>query len=165
MIAYLETIAAEASPFIIISDFNSPCVDWHTLSGHTYFSNQLCDLIFQFNITQLVTSPTHTDGNLLDLVIIDSPNLINSLTIHSHKSIPITSDNYLISFTVQHGPVKHKKSPATCIHNLARGDYHGMCDYLSSCDLSSFYATADIEESWSILKYHINCAIDIIMCS
>ena len=36
-----------------------------------------------------------------------------------------------------------------------------MCDYLSSCNLSNFYVTADIEEAWSILKYHINLAIDI----
>ena len=161
LITYLETIAAEASPLIIIGDFNSPRVDWHTLSGHTYFSNQLYDLIFQFNMTQLVTSSTHTEGNLLDLVITDSPNLINLLTIHSHKSIPITSDHYLISFTVQHCSVKQKKSPATCIHNFIRCDYHGMCDYLSSCDLSSFYVTADIKEAWSILKYHINRAIDL----
>ena len=93
----------------------------------------------------------------------NSSNFISLITIHSHNDIPITMDHYLISFTVHYCLAKHKKSSAIFIHNFSRGDYHRMCDYLSSNNLSDFYATADIEETWSILKHHINHAIDIFV--
>ena len=160
LITFLQNIAADTSLLIIMGDFNSPNVDWSTLSGNTYFSNQLCDLMFQFNLNQIVNSPTHIYGNMLDLVITNSYNFISSLTVHSHCDSPIISDHHLISFKVSQCFVKHKKSVATFIYDFSKGDYHGMHSYLLTCDLSDFYSTSDVEEAWQILKQHINFSID-----
>ena len=143
-----------------MGDFNSPDIDWPTLSGNTCFSNQLCDLMFQFNLLQLVNSPTHICGNMLDLVITNSDNFINSLIVHPYNGNCITSDHYLISFSVSQRFVKCKKSIATFIYDFSKGDYHGMNSYLNSCNLSDFYTPTNIEKAWAILKQHISFVID-----
>ena len=146
-----------------MGDFNSPNVNWSTLSGNTCFSSHLCDLMFQFNLSQLVSSPTHIGGNTLDLVITNSDNLISSLTVHPHNHSSIVTDHYLIYFTVPLCSVKHKKVPSTFIYNFPKGDYLGMSNYLLSCDLSEFYTTTDIDKAWSTLKHHMDCSVDIFV--
>ena len=37
LITFLQSIAADVSPLIIMGDFNSPDIDWPTLSGNTCF--------------------------------------------------------------------------------------------------------------------------------
>ena len=51
-----------------MGDFNVPDINWNTLSGSTTFSIQLCDLVFQYDLSQIVDCPTHTAGNVLDLI-------------------------------------------------------------------------------------------------
>ena len=53
---------------IILGDFNCPDINWNCLSGSTDFSIKLCDFSFEKNLTQVVNAPTHTLGNMLDLV-------------------------------------------------------------------------------------------------
>ena len=54
LLTFLRTLIADSTPLIIMGDFNMPDINWLTLSGHSGFSNQLCDLIFEFNLSQLV---------------------------------------------------------------------------------------------------------------
>ena len=51
-----------------MGDFNVPDINQATLSGSFIFSNQLCDLVFQFNLSQLVDQPSHIYGNILDII-------------------------------------------------------------------------------------------------
>ena len=97
---------------------------------------------------------------MLDLVITNSDNFINSLIVHPYNGNCITSDHYLISFSVSQHIVKCKKSIATFTYDFSKGDYHGMNSYLTSCNLSDFYTTTDIEKAWAILKQHISFVID-----
>ena len=53
---------------VILGDFNAPDIDWLTLSADSGFSIQLCDLIFQYHLTQVNMSSTHEHGNILDLL-------------------------------------------------------------------------------------------------
>jgi len=100
LITFLQSIAADTTPLILMGDFNMPNISWSTLTGSTYFSNQLCDLIFQHNLLQLVNCPTHICGNILDLVITNYDNFISSVFVHPHNTGCITSDHYLISFII-----------------------------------------------------------------
>jgi len=53
---------------VIMGDFNSPDINWSTLTASSEFSSSLCDIIFQYNFSQLIDLPTHKQGNILDLI-------------------------------------------------------------------------------------------------
>ena len=57
LLTFLRTLIVDSTPLIIMGDFNMPDVTWYTLSGHSGFSNQLCDLAFKFN-SLLISLPT-----------------------------------------------------------------------------------------------------------
>ena len=59
LMAYLDNFAANPTPLILMGDFNVPDINWDTLSVSMTFSNQLCDFVFQYNLSQIVDCPTH----------------------------------------------------------------------------------------------------------
>lgn len=64
---YLSSIS-DTHQTLILGDLNSPDICWSTLSGQSSTSRVLCDLVFHHNLSQLVDFPTHTSGNILDLI-------------------------------------------------------------------------------------------------
>ena len=66
---------------LILGDFNFPDIDWDLLNGGTRFSSCFCDLLVDLNLHQLVPSSTHKAGNILDLVLTNSDNLIDDVVI------------------------------------------------------------------------------------
>ena len=138
-----------------MGDFNMPDINWLTLSGHSGFSNQLCDLIFEFNLSQLVDQSTHICGNILDLVLTNCHDHIGSLIFHSHGPHIVSSDHYLISFNILDFCSSRKEdSPTSYVYNFVKGDYTGLNNYLNSYDFSAFYDSTDVEQAWSFVKQY-----------
>ena len=81
---------------VIVGDFNFPDVDWCSLLGYTSLSNLFCELIFDCNLTQHVTEPTHVKGNILNLVL-TSPNITLDQCFVNSSTDAILSDNFLTS--------------------------------------------------------------------
>ena len=69
---------------IIIGDFNMPDIDWSTLSAISTYSNSFCDAVYDNNLYQLITVPTHIKGNTLDLLLTDTPDNVTDI----HLSAP-----------------------------------------------------------------------------
>ena len=65
-LSFLIQLARECN-ILIIGDFNRPDINWSLLSGSTIMSNLFCDFVFDCDLTQLVTVPTHNRGNCIDL--------------------------------------------------------------------------------------------------
>lgn len=65
---------------------------WHYLVFPDWCKS-FCDFIFDSNLIQLVESPTHIKGNILDIVLIKT-NYICDL----HVDTSITSDHYVVTF-------------------------------------------------------------------
>ena len=78
LINFLQLLPTDSSPLILMGNFNVPDINWLTLVGSTHFSNQFCDLIFDLNLSQIVDSPTHIQGNTLDLVLTNLEDSISS---------------------------------------------------------------------------------------
>ena len=45
-------------------DFNVPNIDWSSLSAESGFSTEICEFIFQYNLLQVIMSPTHNRNNI-----------------------------------------------------------------------------------------------------
>ena len=100
LVNYLNTISAQSAPVLLLGDFNSPDINWSTLAGSSTVSNNLCEFIFESNLVQLVDLPTHVCGNILDLVLTNSPDHVTNLLVHPPDYQCVTSDHYLITFTI-----------------------------------------------------------------
>ena len=105
---------------------------------------------------------THVCGNILDLVLTNSPDHVTNLLVHPPDYHCVTSDHYLITFTIT---FEHLVSSPTIyeVFNFTKGDYTGLSKYLLSHDLSSIYNSSNIEEIWHLLKSHITCAMALFI--
>ena len=65
----------------LLGDFNSPDINWNTMSASNYQSSSLCDTIVAKNLIQMVTKQTHKQGNILDLILTNSPDRISNISL------------------------------------------------------------------------------------
>jgi len=73
--------------------FSLPDIYWSTLSGSSEVFSQLYDLAFELNLSQIISQPTHSHGNTIDLI---RDNLIISLSILSDSPLPISTGYQLL---------------------------------------------------------------------
>ena len=83
---------------ILTGDFNLPGIQWQNLSVKTSTSSKathesFLTILSEHHLSQLVHSPTHEKGNILDLLCISDPNIATSLS----TIAPGLSDHYLVS--------------------------------------------------------------------
>ena len=104
-LSYLESvidfftinILSSCIPCIIVGDFNLPNICWSSLTGSSAMGASFCEFVFNWNLTQHVSVPTHIKGNILDLVLTSDNIQISDLSFNHPGSI-INSDHFLISF-------------------------------------------------------------------
>ena len=95
----LEELVSSCTDLLIVGDFNMPDICWSSLMGSSPSSNTFCEFIYNNNLAQLVTNPTHTKGNILDLVITNA-DFVSDLPINPLCSL-LPSDHFSITFTVK----------------------------------------------------------------
>ena len=99
-ISILETILTQHNHVIILGDFNLPDINWSSLTSPSPSSTILCDLIFKFNLIQMVNNATHSKGNILDLILTNIDYLISNMLITPSSNQLLSSDHFFISFDV-----------------------------------------------------------------
>ena len=96
---YLATITSLPNPVIVFGDFNMPDINWSTLTGNSFISNNFCEFVFQSNLEQVVDSATHKHGSVLDLIVTDCAENITDFKVYILLNISvfhlITKPNYL----------------------------------------------------------------------
>ena len=96
-------------------------------------SDLFCDLIFDFNLTQYVTQPTHSGGNILDLIL--APPAVPICEVLVYPLQPLCSDHYMISFQIMGETPKYGlKSTPTIVPDYGKIDFEGLNDYLLNKD-------------------------------
>lgn len=135
------------SNVLIMGDFNLPDINWDSLSGSSVNSKNFCDFIFNFNLTQLIAHPTHRKGNILDLVISNTPEVVDNLLINKHPSLD--TDHFMISFDLKRGHLVPKSCSSEAIPVYSKTDMEGLSNYLLDYDFSSFFNSLDIEQVWA----------------
>ena len=161
LLSHLSSLFSSASTVCVVGDFNCPDINWPTLCGVSPMSTLLCDFVFDHNISQVVDSPTHVKGNVLDLVLTSSIELLHSLAVFSDKFQ--YSDHFLIKFSLHllaPTPTSsaHRSLPAL---DYSRADYEGMCNYLLEFDFSKCLGSNDVEVIWLLLKNALISAISL----
>ena len=126
------------------------------MTRHIPFTTSLCSLLFNKNLIQLITTPTHIQGNTLDLVITNAKQKISNIKVDSVSSQK-ESDHFLITFHLQSIPPKYSCSTSHQMLNFKRADLSGLALHLQDIDLlepSSEMSTNNIDQMWGHLKHH-----------
>ena len=144
---------------ILMGDLNLPDVNWESLSGSTAFSSRLCEIIFDLNLTQLISQPTHTAGNILDVVftsfdINNIPNVISSLPCN------LCSDHYLITFTIPTSMTKPKSSNSGWVYDYSKADWEGVFSFIDNYNFDLYLQSSDIELLWAELRQVLLNAVE-----
>ena len=116
--------------------------------------------MFQNNLSQLVHSPTHLKGNILDLILTNSDELISNVeVIPPHHSL--SSDHYIISFQLSLLKSVTPRQKPRYVFNFPKANLTGLCNFLLDFDLSSCLASVNIEYVWSAIKQAIYTGMNL----
>ena len=158
IISFLIDLSSSTKPVFIMGDFNLPDINWSTLSSSSMHSDLFCDFLYDCNLSQLVTAPTHCKGNCLDLILTNFPDSVSPISISSHHLI--RSDHYMLSFTL---PAKSHptniKQPTKYVPDLSKLDYGLLNQLLCQVDFSVCLLSTDVEFIWHCLREFIHNAI------
>ena len=148
-----------AGNLVQLGDFKFKDIDWASLDGTTSLSINFCDTIFELNLTQLINQRTHIAGSILDLIVTNSPDSIFNLHIHDNLPLPIPSNHYTITFDIVTSQIPGKINGPVHLLNFSKGDYDGLCHFLSTVDFLLCFQSEDIEFIWLYLNTLIKDAI------
>ena len=164
VLEYLHTLSCTCQgPLVIVGDFNLPGVNWPLLSGSSPLENSFCELAYDLNLTQVIDSPTHTQGNILDLVFTNDPSLIINTSVSSDLTSFISTDHLTVSFSLSTSIKPHPKSPSKHVPDYSKADWEGLCLHLLELDFSPCYRSQNIEYVWSYIKRTIK--LSSFVCS
>ena len=135
-------------------------MNWSTLTGHTPLSTYFCDLIFELNLDQQITEPTHKGGNLLDVILTNTA-CIENISVRATLSYGLSSDHYLINFSLNcTHKIELSPHPSHSVLDFSHADWDGMLNFLGTHDFTSYFDGTDIEFLWLYLKKLLQQALD-----
>ena len=84
---------------VIVADINFHNMNWSTLSAPSIHSVDICNTFLIVPSLKLLNRPTQVEGNILDLIITTSPDLLSNVLVHGHD-LPLHSDHCVISMSL-----------------------------------------------------------------
>ena len=153
---YLKTIKRKrkVNSIYLVGDMNLAQASWDTLSSsdpvEQCFINTFCEL----GLEQLIDHPTHSKGNILDVVLSTEPHKIENLAIFNDLSLLLcNSDHYLIKFDIKY-KARRKKSTKRTIYNFKRANWDSLNRDLRSTHWDSLLGNCDVDSAWLNFKNH-----------
>ena len=109
-----------------------------------------CDLVADSFLQQFIYGSTHIDGNKLDLLFCNCPEIIKNVSSLPPEQLTFPTDHNIIEFEVQHS--FRRANPVTStVFDYRRGNFDELRSYLTRkpCETIS---SDDINECWSQWK-------------
>ncbi|GMT09751.1 hypothetical protein PFISCL1PPCAC_1048, partial [Pristionchus fissidentatus] len=143
-------------PTVITGDFNLPDIDWPLFKENvTPASQLLVDLCQSIKLAQLVKDPTRK-GNILDLVLCNSPGLISNTEVGNPFDI---SDHQTVQFQLS---LSHSVPVFTLRRDYKKADYALINCQLANVDwVLAFSTIKSVDDMYDLLMKLIQKTIDI----
>ena len=151
-----------SSNILLLGDFNLLDINWDILSSESNTSDAFCAMVFDLNLSELITCPTHIHGNILDLLLTTIDDLISNITVQSSEFSHFPSDHFLISFTLimNSYPVSPmSSSTAHHVFDFSKADFLSMEAYISNSSIANCLTLDDVNAVWAIIKSVISDAM------
>ena len=148
VVQFLTDLTPSFCKCVILGDFNFPDIDWSILMGTSNSSNCFCNFVFDCNLTQHVSEPTHVKGNLLDLVLSSASVVVNRLTVYPLSLVDF-SDHHAISLDFC---CSVSSVPKCNVYDFCNIDYESISSFLLDSDFSAVFDSSNIEFIWFFIK-------------
>ena len=142
-----------ASKIYTIGDINFPELEntnWESNQSNNQLEQKFLGLFNDLGLKQCINSPTHRKGNILDVVLTNSPHTVNDLNVLDDSSV-CSSDHFPISFNVT-ANIRRRRSCKRVIQNLKKADWHTLNNDLQNTDWHSLLCSSDVEQCWKIFR-------------
>ena len=122
---------------------------FQVLTGKYYLlllSHQPFSVIFVYdnNLDQLVTEPTHVKGNILDLILTNVSDNTQDVSVYS-RNLPFFTDHFIISCSVHVATRSQVKANCHYIYNFSKADFAGLVSHLLDYNFDCCLSSSDME--------------------
>ena len=152
LIAYLRSlVSSKRNPpkIYFLGDLNLSHADWGSSRSTVPIEQAFIDSFGNLAFFQLVNQSTHKSGNILDVLLTNSPSTVDDLLVLDEHSL-CKSDHFPISFSIKHS-FSRKKTPKRSVYNFKRANWDQMNRDLCSIDWS-FLLSLHPDTGWKLLK-------------
>ena len=148
---YLRSLTSKRNPpkLYLVGDLNLPHADWPNSSSTIPLEQAFIDSFSNLSLSQLVTSPTHRSGNILDVLFSNHEPSIVNLQVQDPHSI-CKSDHFPLTFSIK-SSFSRKKTPKRSVYNFKKANWAQINRDLCSINWS-FLSSAHPDASWKVLK-------------
>ena len=147
----------ESSFVILIGDFNLPAINWsldhpNPNNNGGLLEGKLRELVGDHFLEQLITDSTHRDGNKLDLLLCNYPEIINNVTLSTSEQFGFPTDHHIIEFEIQQTFARAKPIKWT-IFDYRRGKFEDFRISLLQAGFNNDdLLTEEIDQHWTRWK-------------
>ena len=139
----------------IIGDFNMPGINWVTDTASGRGGRRLLQAATGAGLAQLVEGPTHTKGNLLDLILTDMPHVVLNVKDEGRLG---NSDHIMISAELDVDVGRDIMTGEK--YNWSRADFDGIRDGLLKINWREKMVGLDTESCWELFRTQIEKVTD-----
>ena len=102
IIKYLRSLLCKKNPpkIYLVGDFNLPHADWTSTSSHISLEQSFIDSFNDLALSQMISSPTHKSGNILDILLSNHDSSIHNIEV-CDPNLLCKSDHFPISFSIK----------------------------------------------------------------
>ncbi len=147
----------ESSCIILIGDPNLPAIDWSLdhpipINNGGLLEDKFCELVGDHFLEQLISGSTNRDGNKLDLVLCNYPEIIKDVSSSTSEQFGFPADHHIIEFEIQQKFSRAKPIKRT-IFDYRRGNFEQLRTCILQQDFNSDgVLTEDIQQHWTLWK-------------
>ena len=158
----LDNILASAAQIYtkvcVLGDFNMPDVQWSDCpSSNSIEQSNFCDTINTYGLVQINAIPSTKHGNILDLVITNTPHLFSNI---EECDTSFMSDHVVLSFSI-YERFKYRRDTSRLMYSYKHTNVNGLIDDLTNSKLLPTVQLANsIDDTWSEWLHLVNDAID-----
>ena len=134
----------------IVGDFDLDTVNWQNYTATSNVQTSYLNLFLDLGLTQIISEPTHKCGNILDLLLTDSPLLVTNQKIHSPGAF-IKSDHSPISFTLS-SLIARRKAITRKIFNFKKANWKTLNNDLKRVDWHYLLSSEEAHTGWELFK-------------
>ena len=135
------------------------------MTATTQFSIQLCNFCYNKNSVQLIGNPTHQQGNILHIILTNSPDRLVNIMVDL-MFCSAYSDHFLITLDILTSHTYSHSHPviSSPFYHLSRADMGELACYLLEYSfLSHSTDPLDIHFVWSDIKQGILTACELFV--
>ena len=150
--AHLRHIAKNKNvrTHLLTGDLNLDSVDWASQSTPNLIHRKFLDTFDDIGLTQIIEEPTHNKGRILDLVLTNNSNIINSVNVLDQNEF-IKSDHKAITFSVKLRTPRLKQKKRK-LYNFSKANWDDLNLDLSRINWDFILAYHEPESAWNIFK-------------